>query len=293
MTSTYDAAPTPEVGPAPGTLRYCIEIVDSTDADDTLVDFDIPGTGPHTIQLATCLTIGEDGTTVDGFSQPGASPASSTEDALHKIILDGSSNDCGVLLSLRGSDAIVRGLVLENQSSASGPVAHGYAIEVGNATAGTVIQGNRFEANAGGIEIGAGSAADHVTVGGTTAASRNVITGCSTLSGIEIGPGEGNVIAGNHVVGNDHVGISVTDPELYGGRDHRQPRERERRRGDTSDVARINDPVERRRLGRGWCHAGGERRHGHSRRRGRIRADRGHRDWRCLQRRWKPHRQQR
>lgn len=217
VTSTYDAAPTPEVGPAPGTLRYCIEIVDSTDADDTLVDFDIPGTGPHTIQLATCLTIGEDGTTVDGFSQPGASPASSTEDALHKIILDGSSNDCGVLLSLRGSDAIVRGLVLENQSSASGPVAHGYAIEVGNATAGTVIQGNRFEANAGGIEIGAGSAADHVTVGGTTAASRNVITGCSTLSGIEIGPGEGNVIAGNHVVGNDHVGISVTDPSSTEG----------------------------------------------------------------------------
>ncbi len=98
----------------PGSLRWAIE--DANNSLDTAaidsIDFSIPGTGPHTIQLATPLPAIIDPVVIDGFSQAGSTVNERADaiDARLMIELDGSRAGIGPGLSISAGSTTVRGL---------------------------------------------------------------------------------------------------------------------------------------------------------------------------------------
>jgi hypothetical protein len=73
-------------------------------------------------------------------------------------------------------------------------------------TIGTDATGSYAIANSGGVGV---SASSGVTIGGTTGAARNVISG-NTGDGVQIGSGTGNAILGNSIHDNGGLGINLT-----------------------------------------------------------------------------------
>ncbi len=60
-----------------GSLRYALEYANSNvDVKDTIT-FNIPGTGPFTIQVLSSLPSITDPVVIDGYTQPGASASKS------------------------------------------------------------------------------------------------------------------------------------------------------------------------------------------------------------------------
>ena len=175
------------------------------------IHFNIAGAGPHTIQLLSALPDITDAVIIDGTTEPDfvSTPI---------IELDGSSAGAGVdglTLSGSGSDgSTIKGLVI-NQFTDDG-------IEVNNSDnniitgnfIGTNVAGTGALANEGdGIEIGFSL---NTTIGGLTAADRNVIAG-NNKYGLNIwGAGTtGNVVQGNYI-GTDVTGTADIGNTLSG-----------------------------------------------------------------------------
>jgi len=185
--------------PTPGTctLRAAIEEANAT-ALDTMINFNIPGAGPHTIQPTSALPVITDTVTIDGYTQTGAITATATTDAILKIVLDGSNAGNGVNgLEFKTDCSTVRGLNIRAfrvTSLASYDFSQGNGIVVregisntitGNfigtdVTGTTCVSGTTYVGNGGsGVLIGGlnrDADADNNTVGGTTPADRNIIT---------------------------------------------------------------------------------------------------------------------
>src|ERR1043165_4028411 len=94
--ATYHVTTTIDNGdnqnPTPGSLRKAI--VDANgNAGQDLIDFQIPGAGVKTISPLTPLPVITDSVTIDGYTQPGASPntLATGNNAVLLIELDGSS----------------------------------------------------------------------------------------------------------------------------------------------------------------------------------------------------------
>jgi uncharacterized repeat protein (TIGR01451 family)/CSLREA domain-containing protein len=230
------------------TLRAAIEEANATVVSDTL-RFNIPaatdpgcnaGTGVCTIQPTSALPVIVDTVTIDGYTQPGASPASS--DAVLKIVLDGSLAGNGVNgLVLETDESMIRGLVIHGfrvTNLASYDFSHGNGIVIregisntitGNfigtdVTGTTCVSGTTYVGNGGsGVLIGGlnrDADADNNTVGGTTPADRNIIT-CNgfqdqTATGwdgvsIRVNVEDSTFYSadGNQVLGN-YIGTDVT-----------------------------------------------------------------------------------
>jgi hypothetical protein len=140
---------------------------------------------------------------IDGYSQPGASPntLATGSDAALKIELSGASAGAGADgIRITGPDSVVKGLVLNGWSR------HGVEV-IGSGASGNRIEGNYVGTNANGTAaVGNGvdgvviDSAPNNVVGGTTAEARNVISG-NALSGVVVlSPGaSGNRIQGNYV----------------------------------------------------------------------------------------------
>ena len=78
-----------------------------------IIDFNITGTGPHTIQPFTALPLIKDPVVIDGYTQPGATPATYSSPATLLIELDGINvSDTGLKIWLVGNST-VRGLVIK------------------------------------------------------------------------------------------------------------------------------------------------------------------------------------
>ncbi len=200
-----------------GSLRQAILNANAAAGMDTIV-FNIPWSGPHTITPSTPLPLITDSTVIDGYSQLGASPASASAAATLMIVLNGTAagaNASGLTIGAGG--CTVRGLVI-NRFGGSGVTLLGAG---GNAIAGNHIGTDR----AGGSDKGNllngvfVSASPGNTIGGTTAAARNVISG-NDYSGIRISGGgaTGNTVQGNYIginawgfadLGNGIAGIHV------------------------------------------------------------------------------------
>jgi hypothetical protein len=170
--------------------------------------------GVCTIRLQTALEeLHDGGTTIDGFTQPGASPNTAAVgeaiNAAFKVVLDGSAvpGCCATGVLITGSGCRVRGLVI-----------HGFhtGIEVRDATdnridgnfvgtdaAGAVAVGNSCSGvSISGAQGGPGSSGN--TLGGDAPEHRNLISGNGCV-GVEIGPSGSNVVQGNYV-GTDAAG---------------------------------------------------------------------------------------
>ena len=185
--------------------------------------FGIAGTGAHTINVATALpsisdAVTIDATTDDSFAANGNRPA---------IVLSGDADADGdadiatglALFNAGASSSSVRGFVIQNFTGAG--------IDITN-TSNVTIAGNWIGLNAAGTAA-AGTFngvsaydATNVTIGGNTAADRNVISGNSG-NGIAIGGASTGSIYGNYIgtnaagtaaVGNVNAGLWIDSPGI-------------------------------------------------------------------------------
>jgi hypothetical protein len=209
-----------------GSLRQAILNANAATGADT-VGFAIPGGGVKTISPTSELPTITEALTVDGYSQPGSSPNTRDvgSDAVLLVELSGASapaNSAGLRIDASGS--AVRGLVINRWDDmgvevegASNTVSGNF---VGTDPSGTLDRGN---GSFGGVLVND----DSNTVGGTSPAARNVISG-NDGEGININSGAGHKVQGNLVgtkkdgvgaLGNTGVGVFVHDAQrnLIGG----------------------------------------------------------------------------
>ncbi len=214
-----------------GSLRQAILDANAAGTSDQVM-FAIPGVGPHVIQPLSDLPDIVDTIEIDGFTQPGSSPNTNPVDqpinAVMQIVVDGSLapglNVNGFCLGA-GDGSVIRGLVVQNFSE------HGIEVRTNN---------NRIEGNFIGVDVAGEAVAanleegvsifpftDGNTVGGTTAAARNLISG-NAMSGVRVALSTNTVIRGNFIgtdkdgvqdLGNGDQGISLVDSDdsLVGG----------------------------------------------------------------------------
>ncbi len=192
-----------------GSLRQAIESANDEvnfPGHDT-ISFNIPGDGPHIIAPNSALPNITAPVTIDGYSQPGSSvnTAKTGTNAVLKIVLDGSgAGPSANGLSINASNSTVKGLVI-NRFGASGISVLGDFFCTTDHN--NVIQGNFIGTNITGTAAGPGNSQSGVgicsknnTIGGTTLAARNLISGNSG-AGVGIAGG-GDVLQGNRIQGN-------------------------------------------------------------------------------------------
>ncbi|HYP01141.1 MAG TPA: LamG-like jellyroll fold domain-containing protein, partial [Pyrinomonadaceae bacterium] len=207
----------------PGSLRQSILDANASPGTQT-IDFNIPGTGVHTINLASPLPDITDPLIIDGYTQPGASVNTSvtTDNAALRIELNGAGaisagpvNGLTLLASAGGST--IRGLVI-NRFTGDGISLNGSDNNVitgnfiGTDPTGLVDLGNTSY----GIESEFFTNSNDNVVGGMLPSERNIISGNG--AGIEWSTSTGNVIRGNFIglaadgstaLGNNGSGIVV------------------------------------------------------------------------------------
>ena len=189
-----------------GSLRQAILDANGAAGADT-INFNIPGGGVRTISPATPLPTITGPVTIDGYTQPGASPNTLAvgNNAVLLIELSGASAGGGAngLLVTTGP-LTVRGLVI-NRFTAGG-------IRLDSVPGGSTIEGNFIGTDAAGT-TGLGNqngiflfTSPSNQIGGTAPAARNLISG-NISAAIETVITSNNVIEGNYF-GTDRSGTA-------------------------------------------------------------------------------------
>ncbi len=193
------------------TLRAAIQEANATPEPD-LIRFAIldGGSGIKTIDVGSSgsgpLPPITQPVTIDGYTQPGSSPNTKAvgNDASLKIQLNGANvPGAGLEITSLSGNSVIKGLAINRFGtgvSINGDTV-GNHIEgnfIGTDPTGTVDRGNNFD----GVAI-FGVASENV-VGGTTPATRNVISG-NDDTGVFVNGASGNRIEGNYV-GTDRTG---------------------------------------------------------------------------------------
>jgi len=191
-----------------GSLRQAILDANANAGADTIA-FAIPGPGVHTISPTSALPTMTEAVVLDGYTQPGASPNTQPngDDAVLLIEIDGSNTGSATKgIVLDGDNCTVRGLVV-NRFGSTGIEIHGNGNTVEGNFVGTNPAGTAALPNGnGGIVVGVFGTHSNDTIGGTTPAARNLVSG-NVGPGIVI-EGTGNVVAGNFI-GTDATGTSA------------------------------------------------------------------------------------
>jgi IPT/TIG domain/S-layer homology domain len=210
---TFTVTTTADTGP--GSLRQAITDANGNVGADT-IQFTIGGSGVQTIAPASALPTITDGVTIDGYTQPGASANTNAPDqgtnAVILIEIDGTNTGTGseaavLFFGPASGNSAVRGLAI-NRGKWAGIRVSGVAIMsidgnfIGTDPTGTTPQGNVDF----GIQVNNG--ASSITIGGTTPAARNLISG-NGMQGINFGSGgnggTGHLVQGN-LIGTDASG---------------------------------------------------------------------------------------
>ncbi len=210
-----------------GSLRQAILAANA--AGGGAIAFAIPGDGPHTIALATALPALTAAIAIDGYSQAGSTQNTQIEgsNAVLTIVLQGqgTASFAGLLLNEGAAGSVISGLVF-NQFQRG--------IEIN--TRDVVVQGNYIGTDATGLVVNASTRNDqgllvsqfgtNSYIGGTTPASRNVISGNQigifsfntanlAIQGNYIGAAaDGTTLLGNGILG---IQLSGTNNSLIGG----------------------------------------------------------------------------
>jgi len=195
----------------PGSLREALEYANSTIGVKETITFNIPGTGPFTIQPSSPLPEITDPVIIDGYSQSGAEVATEESPAILMIDLNGGSSISTGLI-INGGNSIIRGLMV-NGFGING-------IQILGPNGDNIIEGNHFGLNPLwqeeeylniGIKI---ENSPGNIIGGDYAANRNVMI-CPH--------GEGNSLifidfplSINNVVKGNYLGIDPTGYEESG-----------------------------------------------------------------------------
>ena len=214
-----------------GTLRYVISQLDLRGTSTNTIDFNIPGSGVQTISPVLALPPITKPVVINGYTQPGASPNSlaNGDNAVLLIELNGANAPAGSAgLSISAGGSTVEGLVINEfvkVADSTSPTGFdgGYGVLL-QTNGGNTIQGNFIGTDALGT-TGLGNQQDGVldtgsgnnTIGGTTPAARNVISG-NGLDGLDIGNSPDNLIQGNFIgtdatgtvsLGNSQIGVHI------------------------------------------------------------------------------------
>ncbi len=195
-----------------GSLRQAISDANAAanGATPDQIHFNIAGTGPHTIAVASALPDITEAVIIDGTTEP---------DYVNTpvIELNGTSAGNGVSgLDITGTGSTIRGLVINRFS------AHGITISGDN----NVIESNYIGVGLDGVTdlgnanlgIGILNGSDN-QIGGTSTGTGNVISG-NSWSGVSIqgAASSGNFVRGNFIgtdaggtiaVGNDQYGVDI------------------------------------------------------------------------------------
>ena len=199
----------PGPGAGTGTLRQAIVDANANPGADAIA-FSI-GSGVQTISPNAALPDITEAVTLDGTTQPGFAGT--------PIIEINGTNVGASGLTLTGGNSTIRGLVIDRHSIGlhiSGVGATGNLIQ-GNLI-GTNFTGTAATSNTFGIII---DGAPNNTIGGTTIAARNLISG-NTVNGvvIQLAGATGNVVQGNFIgtditgtlpLGNTNFGVSINN----------------------------------------------------------------------------------
>jgi hypothetical protein len=188
------------------------------------IHFDIPGCGGVcTIQPAIALPIlTDDGTTINGYSQPDTAEASDGTPATLLVEIDGThvANNGFNIIS---GENVIRGLAINHFGL--------IGVAIGGSTAvGNIISGNHIGTDASG-SLGRGNShggvfiaygAQNNTIGGDTSAERNVISGNGAAGiAIESTGTLSNTISANYIGvdanGTGDLGNSLNGIYIYGG----------------------------------------------------------------------------
>ncbi len=210
-----------------GSLRNAIEYANSTVNVKETITFNIPGPGPFVIQPLTQLPAIADPVIIDGYSQPGALPATDSEPATILIEINGSALGSATGLNLDAGNSTLSGLFIRYFRVNLTLGGTGKNTIKGNYFAGTVGTINNIYVNSPDNEIG-----------GRSPAARNVITSAGAGDGIEINNTNGHLVGRNRIIGNfigidptgeiklgnDFAGISIVEsPEnIIGGSDENE-----------------------------------------------------------------------
>jgi CSLREA domain-containing protein len=223
-------------GDAENSLREAINCANS-DPDFSAITFNIPGDGPHTIQVGLtgfgALPEIFFPVSIDGYTQ-GDSTGTATDDAtpnslaqgnnaVLKIELDGTNAGGGANgLFITAGASIVRGLVI-NRFGSDG-IRLDNNIEIGGG------DGNLIEGNFIGTEVDGGSDAGNDddgidvrtannTIGGPTAAARNLISGNGDYGGDSDGIHLFGPRSSGTLIQNNYVGTDADGTEFLGNQD--------------------------------------------------------------------------
>jgi CSLREA domain-containing protein len=187
-------------------LREAINAANFNFVTDTIA-FNIPGSPPYTIQTVSLLPTITDPVVIDGTSEPDFSGT--------PIIEIYGNSLAGTGLNLQAGNSTVKGLVINRFNGDA------LRLETGN---GNVIAGNYIGTNVtGSIDLGNTGYgiviySSNNTIGGTTPAARNVVSGNGN-GGIllAVSSATGNTISGNYI-GADRTGmldVGNTGPGIY------------------------------------------------------------------------------
>jgi hypothetical protein len=197
----------------PGTLRQAIIDANSLPDADT-IEFNIDGTGPHTIAPTSELPKITEPLTIDGYSQIPASLNTQVNgnNAVIQIRLSGTNAGGGTIgLRYDSAGCAVRGLAIV-----------GFAKEgiLLDGSSDTVIQGNFIGLDVDGVTLGGNggpgihTTADGAMIGGMDPGDRNLISGNGDV-GIEIKNSAINMVQGNFI-GTDRTGTLARGNRLHG-----------------------------------------------------------------------------
>ncbi|MEZ4087646.1 MAG: S-layer homology domain-containing protein [Candidatus Gracilibacteria bacterium] len=194
------------VGDGPCTLRAAISQANFDASLDTIT-FNLAGPGPFVFTPATEYDDFIEPVFVDGTSQPGVSCG--TDPVSRNLLLSvdfsstGGSDGFGFTSNASGSS--LRGM---NLFGATGVHAIGVAVDnvtIGCNNIGTTLDGSSVAISSNGYGILA--EANNLTIGGSSFADMNIISG-SSIHGIEFQGGDNLVIAGNYI-GTDITGVNA------------------------------------------------------------------------------------
>ena len=195
------------------TLRAALNEANYVDANPgaDAINFNIPGSGVKIIAPGSALPTITEAVTINGYTQPGASANTKAvgSDAVLKVELSGArSSHANGGLVIEAANSTVKGLVV-NRWSNSGILING------SGATGNKVAGNFIGTDASGTQdLGNGTRgvdiynAPNNTVGGTTAAERNIISG-NAGNGVHIfeSGATGNKVIGNYI-GTDKSGTA-------------------------------------------------------------------------------------
>ena len=181
-----------------GSLRQAILDANAAPEADVIA-FAIAGGGPHLIALATRLPDITQPLTIDGFTQPGASPNTLTDgnNPVLQIQLDGSGVFGATGLRLRAPDCQVRGLSITRFAGEGLQIIGATNCVVAGNFIGLVPDGTARANNGSGVQVF--DSPGH-RIGGPAPADRNVLSGNFTAGVHLLGIGaSNNVIEGNFI----------------------------------------------------------------------------------------------